>query len=46
MKNRSKGEKSTQDYLSQLDKKTLKKLIKVYQPDFEMFQYSPEVYLK
>ena len=36
------GEKTTQDYLSQLNKTTLADLVKVYQPDFEMFQYSTE----
>ena len=44
VKNPSKGTKSTQDYLSLLDKKTLSKLINIYKPDFEMFQYSPEGY--
>ena len=44
VKNPSKGDKSTRDYLSLLDKKTFKKIIKIYQPDFEMFQYSPEGY--
>ena len=44
VKNPSKGTKSTQDYLSLLDKKTLSKLISIYKPDFEMFQYSPEGY--
>jgi len=43
VKNQHKREKSTRDYLSLLDNKTLSQLIKVYQPDFEMFQYSPEV---
>ena len=44
VKNPSKGTKSTQDYLSLLDKNTLSKLINIYKPDFEMFQYSPEGY--
>ena len=44
VKNPSKGDRSTFDYLSQLDKKTLKKIIKMYEPDFEMFQYSPDGY--
>ena len=44
VKNPTKGDRSTFDYLSQLDKKTLKKIIKMYEPDFEMFQYSPDGY--
>ena len=44
VKNPSKGTKSTQDYLSLLDKNTLSKLINIYKPDFEMFQYSSEGY--
>ena len=43
VKNNRQGEKSTRDYLSLLDNKTLSQLIKVYQPDFEMFQYSSNV---
>ena len=43
VKNPSRGQKSTQDYLSLLDKKTLSDLIEMYKPDFEMFQYTPEV---
>ena len=43
VKNQRQGDKSTRDYLSLLDDKTLSELINVYQPDFEMFQYSPEI---
>ena len=44
MLNPTKGERSTKDYLSLLDKKTLADFLKVYQPDLEMFQYSLKGY--
>ena len=44
VRNPTRGEKSSKDYLSLLDEKTLADLIKVYQPDFKMFQYSMEDY--
>ena len=44
VKNQNQRDKSTGEYLSQLDKKTLRDLIEVYRKDFEMFQYNIEEY--
>ena len=44
VKNQNQRDRSTGEYLSQLDKKTRTALIEVYKKDFEMFQYNIEEY--